>query len=425
MKKLSFLLIALTLASQAWAGCFPSLPSFARWQDGCGQAWWNDSSLTFYAPFDNPSDPLRLIRGTGSLSFTRATTATYVHPTTGLITSAASGQLRIESNGALIEGQRTNQAPYSEQFNNDFWLKEAISVSANVATSPDGTNTADKLIPDVGIASHFLWPYTWPSNPDNSPVTHSVFMKQGEWSWGFITIEMKSGGRKWAYFDLSSGVIGTVTSGATANIETFNNDWYRVSISVADIETGITSNYFIIGPTTGDNVETPNGDGSSGIYICGAQRELAPFPSSYIPTTTAAVTRNADVLKMGSDGNFSFLTGTLVVTASALNSGGGLLTGEEQYTTILRFGANNLVASHPSSSNVGVSWLNNSVSNYYQNGSLKETNASFTRWGASDSATLIIGDNNNDAIYVLFGNIKNLRIWNKSMTDDQLVALTQ
>jgi hypothetical protein len=59
------------VASPALSGCFPFFPSFGRWQEGCGGStaeWWNDSSLTIYAPFDNPASPLALNNGTGSLS---------------------------------------------------------------------------------------------------------------------------------------------------------------------------------------------------------------------------------------------------------------------------------------------------------------------------------------------------------------------
>jgi hypothetical protein len=38
------------------------------------------------------------------------------------------------------------------------------------------------------------------------------------------------------------------------------------------------------------------GDGTSGIFIWGAQLEAASFPSSYVPTTSAAVARASDVL---------------------------------------------------------------------------------------------------------------------------------
>jgi len=127
-------------------------------------------AMTFWAPFDDPSTPLRVLKG-GALTFVRATTATYLHPTTGLITSAANNVLRIEANGALIEGARTNLALYSEDFTDAVWVSGggAIAVATNSVASPDGTTTADTLtasgangtlIQDLGVIASAAQAYS-------------------------------------------------------------------------------------------------------------------------------------------------------------------------------------------------------------------------------------------------------------------------
>ena len=82
-------------------------------------------------------------------SVTRDSIATRVNKE-GLIEVVGKDKLRIDYKDstkgvALLEPSRTNTQPYSEQFDNSDWTKGNSSISANQITSPDGSQTADKL----------------------------------------------------------------------------------------------------------------------------------------------------------------------------------------------------------------------------------------------------------------------------------------
>jgi hypothetical protein len=397
MKKLSFLLIALTLAAfgtQAWAGCFPSFPSFGRWQDGCGE-WWNNSSLTFYAPFDNPADPLRLINGTGTLSFTRATTATYVHPTTGLITSAASGQLRIESNGALIEGQRANLVLQSSAFGTT-WDNTNVTVDTDNTTSPDGTVNAELLtafdangtvIQDLGVIA-------------SAAKVFSVYLKRATGT-GNIDLTL-NGGTGWT-------TVAVTSSWAR----------YQITATLADPDVGIR----IV--TSGDAV-----------YAYGGQVEAATFASSLIPTTTAAVTRNADVLTFPTSGNVNGTVGTFSSTVQLesaftdqsvldLNNARFVLYRKNSSAAFTVADGTNTTAgsswNNTASHKAAVRWSGIAVGVVADGGTI--TNGTFDGdFNAGTNAS--IGSANAGGYYPLYGWVKHFRTWSRAFTDAELQTIS-
>jgi hypothetical protein len=68
------------------------------------------------------------------------------------------------------------------------------------------------------------------------------------------------------------------------------------------------------------------GDGTSGIFIWGAQLEAGAFPTSYIPTVASSVVRSADVCSItGSDfsGFWNRFAGTCVIGVGSSVAGGG------------------------------------------------------------------------------------------------------
>lgn len=257
-----------------------------------------DTDINLWIPFSNPDFPLFMYKGAGSLSFTRATTATYKDPTTGVIKYSASGQLRIEKKGALIEAARTNIAQRSEERDDAYWnIKNFITVSANSTVAPDSNSTADKIVETTDNDLHYIGRDFTVSNVSH---THSVYVKAA----GRNRIRMNVSTTT-TVFNISTGV---VVSGS-GSIEYVGNGWYRCSMS--GLPFSGTTIFMYVTLQEDDGTESYAGDVTKGVYLWGAQLEAGAFVSSYIPTTTESSTRNADVLSITSSLNFSNLSGTM------------------------------------------------------------------------------------------------------------------
>ncbi len=229
----------------------------------------------------------------GQLTFTRASTATRVNAS-GLIESVASGVPRLDYQGStcpklLLEPQRTNSVLYSEQFENGVWARYSTgTVTTNSAISPDGTLDADLFVPNTTNYQHSI---EQNMGTTSGTITMSVYAKASGYNW--LVLNAYVGGTKNTFFDLQNGVIGTIASGVTASIQSAGNGWYRIICTVA----GGANTYISLSPTTANNVLSFAGNGTSGILLWGAQVETGAYATSYIPTTSAAVTRLADDCK--------------------------------------------------------------------------------------------------------------------------------
>jgi hypothetical protein len=232
----------------------------------------------------------------------RASTATFIG-SNGLIQSAAINVARQNYNPTnlalapklLLEESRQNLLQRSEEFNDVYWTKSSSSITANAAVAPNGTTTADKIVEDVSNNAHSISNIS-SSYTQNTTYTLSIFVKPAERSvlrLGFPNAAFSGGAV--ARFDLSTNSIDyTGNTLAVGNIVPYSNGWYRVSITATATATVFgTLSYTLLETLTGNIVYT--GDGTSGLFIWGAQLEVGAYPTSYIPTTTAAVTRSADV----------------------------------------------------------------------------------------------------------------------------------
>jgi hypothetical protein len=192
-----------------------------------------------------------------------------------------------ECKGLLNEESRSNSLLRSEDFTTT-WGASAVSVSSNVITAPDGNTTADKLVENTSFSS-----FKFVSQSVGTIVgtyTVSAFFKAGERFSGYIQL-LSSGGNATAGFNLRTGTI----IGGSGTITPYGNGWYRVS-STATFTSATATVYIVLYNING--ITNYTGDGTSGIYVWGAQVEEGAFPTSYIPTTASTVTRSADLVEM-------------------------------------------------------------------------------------------------------------------------------
>ena len=246
------------------------------------------------------------------VTFTRASAASYTDSSGTLQTAAADGPrfdydpVTLTCKGLLIEEQRTNLLTYSSEFDNAAWTKSNATVTANAVAAPDGSLTADKLVENTVNGEHLLFAVA-SGLVSASTYTFTYFAKAAERTKSQILFAQGSN-IVLAVVDLAAGTIaapvvaGGAWTGAAASIELAGSGWYRVKLTATIVGSTAASCRLVLLNAAGDQIYT--GDGTSGLFIWGAQLELGAFATSVIPTTTTALTRAVDVATM-TGANFS------------------------------------------------------------------------------------------------------------------------
>lgn len=246
------------------------------------------------------------------ITFTRASTASK-YGVQGLLSQAPAGVPRIdydpvtlECKGLLIEEARTNFLLYSEQIDNAAWSKVRSTVSANATMSPDGSTNADRLTEDSSASTDHYVIQSYASFTYGTTYTVSVFAKADSrsivdlWIPGSV---FSDGTVRVASFNLATGAI--VTGGTVLNVTMTpaGNGWYRCSMTFTATAAGTVASAALTRLNNGVS-SYYSGDGTSGLYVWGGMLETGSFLTSYIPTTSAAATRAADLALM-TGANFS------------------------------------------------------------------------------------------------------------------------
>jgi len=255
----------------------------------------------------------------GDFDFDRASTATRINAQ-GLIEEVASGVNRLNYSlldgevvgcpHLLLEPQRTNIFQRSEEFSNAYWNISRIETPyiADVV-SPDGTLNAYTLEISNGETNGGGVYRTGISiSGDNS---WSVFAKKK--TANYLVLADTGTTTNAVYFDLENGTVGT-TYNATGEMQDFGNGWYRCTMKYTLTSSGAKFIYLSnLDGATGGGVQ-----GGDSIYIYGAMLEEGSYPTSYIKTTSAAVTRVAETCDgSGNAATFNDSEGVLMAEISA------------------------------------------------------------------------------------------------------------
>ena len=184
----------------------------------------------------------------------------------------------------LLEGQRTNLYPFSEQLNQ--WSAIGTpTVTANYAVSPDGYSNADR----VQFASG------------------NALFRSGTGSAGENTLSVYAKATNGISADFRFFADGATTFSSN---QTATGEWQR-----------FTYTYTFAAVTAGLAWPT-SGTGAADVIFYGFQHEIGDYATSYIPTLEAAVTRGVEQASTTSNG-INTTSGTWFLELGAdWNSGG-------------------------------------------------------------------------------------------------------
>jgi len=351
------------------------------------------------------------------ITFTRSSGGSYVGAD-GLIKYAGVNEPRFnhdpvtgESLGLLVEEQRTNLIFSSALPPRQNGLRMTYATGPSIVR-PDGTTgVVNQLTTDTfGSDSYTRFTNNVMGGTANTLYAGSMWIRT---STGTADINIKVNQATLSY---SNGTFYNVTT-----------NWQRITDTGSSPDTNL-----FIDLTTGSAL--PAG---TIFYIWGAQIEAGAFPTSYIPTTTAAVTRSADVASISganltswynySEGtfygevNFNSTLKNLFSTIIGVNGNGNNGIMSAAYGT----------SAYPNKVTAGL--VNFNSLNWFPVGKNERLFTKLYRLGSFGGSPAIydgpypyifhLGYNPGNPVY-LNGNIKRLTFWPKRFPDAQLKSLS-
>ena len=376
----------------------------------------------------------------------RNTTATRVN-SSGLIASVASGVPRIDwlgqsCPGLLVEASGQNLVLQSEAFNvSGTWTRNiggtgvSPAVTANAVISPDGTQNAETVVFNRGAGNTLS---------DSSFLEQSITLAaSGTYTFSVYAKATTSGDVGKQIF-LRAGGAGSLIA------YTLTSSWVRLSRIETSIASG--SNVVQIGSRGGFTA-----DNSVSVDLWGAQLETGSIATTYIPTTTGAVSRAADVISASgalvsgligqTEGtiyaevdlrNLGLIASLINIQTTAYTSGAVRIetTASNQLRIQIRDASGNSRLDNTISSPTLSSGINKIAVGYSSdasgvitalNGTIINTTTVSASFGSLGATKVHLGTREQAGAYDLFLNnrIRSSAIYTTRLSNDQLAELTR
>ena len=407
-----------------------------------------------------------VLGASGDFNVTRATTATRVNAS-GLIELVASGIPRLDyfaSGGTigcpalLVEPAATNFARGVQLLNTPTPATASGGITITTGSTdflaPDGSSgTITKYVGGTASGNIFIEYASSTSVSASGVHTFSAFVKTGATNaLTFCALQFAlysaASGTAISYFNLASGT--ALTAGAT--IQNYGNGWYRIISAPYTIAAGdLAGSIRLIFAEADNDINWPaSGALNLTLYAWGIQLEAGSVATSYIPTTTGSVTRNADVISVSGavSGSIGQTEGTIYAEVDIANRFANKFVftiSSDQSTVSGRIGLNSNTnnrwrfqindvsgtATTTSSSNdaqtlgiskVAIAYGNNQDAVLYVNGQSVIT-ATGTSGYVFDFKNLTIGATNTNSS-VWNDRIRAVALYTTRLTNAQLAALT-
>ena len=241
---------------------------------------------------------------------------------------------------------------------------------------------------------------------------------------------------------MSDGTVAALQGSPVTKSEQLENGWFKFSITSTSTASAVNCRIYL----GKDGVWTSPyvGDGTSGVYVYGAQLEQGSYATSYIPTSGSTVTRNQDIFTRDGIGSLINSTeGVLFAEMAALS--------DDLTYRILSLSDGTLAE------RIYIQYTSttNQVSAVLKTGSTTQANIQHTltdetvfskmafKWKANDFAFWIdgveVGTDTSGSVpsglnrlaldrrlndNTFFGKVKQLQVYDTALTDTQLAALT-